>query len=186
MSQLHPGLVRLARTYVPHALAEEVAQDTWSAVITSIDRFEGRSSLKTWVYRILLNKVRTLAGREAKIVPFAAMGHSASVGADDSISMAERLQSQAQGPGHWSQPPEPWKEFPEALLERAEVLERIEAAIAELTPSQREVVELRDVQGLSADEVCNALGISSVNQRVLLHRGRVAVRAMLEEYLSDD
>lgn len=177
VEELHPGLVRLASTYVPRALAEEVVQETWAAVIKSIDSFAQRSALKTWIYRIMLNKVRTLAAREAKILPFAAMGRAG----DDAQLVPELLES-----GHWTASPTPWPTEPGDVLERAEALEMIEKAIAELPTAQREVVELRDVQGWSAAETCNALGISAVNQRVLLHRGRVALRAKLEEYLSSE
>lgn len=182
VTELNPGLTRLARTYVTQALAEEVVQETWAAVIRSIDGFEQRSSLKTWIYRIMLNKVRTLAPREAKIVPFAAMGntgdgHHQSV--DPDRLMAEGL------PGHWTTPPPEWQRLPAEQFEAQETLDTIENAIKQLPPAQQEVVTLRDVQGWTADEVCNALGISSVNQRVLLHRGRTALRTILEEHFTD-
>lgn len=183
VTDLTPGLTRLARTYVPQALADEIVQETWAAVVSSIDRFEQRSSLKTWIYRILLNKVRTLAKRESKIVPFASMGNSRD--SDAEIVDAERF-AHPDRPGHWLGPPTSWDLLPAERVESDETLEMIRAAIVRLPESQREVVELRDVQGWTADEVCNTLGISSVNQRVLLHRGRSAVRAMLEEYLRDD
>lgn len=183
VADLNPGLARLARSYVPAALADEVVQETWVAVVRSIDRFEERSSLKTWIYRIMMNKVRTLAGRESKIIPFAAMGSGEDEGG--SVDM-ERLLHPDLGPGHWAETPRRWETLPAERLERVELLEMIEAAIAALPPAQREVVELRDVQGWSAEDVCNTLGISTVNQRVLLHRGRVAVRSLLEEYLANE
>ena len=183
VSDYNPGLVRMASTYVPAALAEEVVQDTWAAVVRAIDTFEGRSSLKTWIYRIMLNKVRTLATREAKIVPFAALGHT---GSDDEASVdPDRLRRPGK-PGHWSEPPTRWHELPAEHLEAEETLREILAAIEQLPPAQREVVELRDVQGWSPEEICNTLGISSVNQRVLLHRGRTALRRMLEQRFSSD
>ena len=182
VTELNPGLTRLARTYVTHALAEEVVQETWAAVIRSIDTFEQRSSLKTWIYRIMLNKVRTLAPREAKIIPFAAMsnsgdGHHAAVDPD-------RLMAEA-APGHWTTPPPEWQRPAADQLEAQETLNVIGDAIRQLPPAQQEVVTLRDVQGWTANEVCNALGISSVNQRVLLHRGRTALRTVLEEHFTD-
>ena len=181
VADLTPGLTRLARMYVPLALAEEVVQETWAAVITSIDRFEGRSSLKTWIYRILLNKVRTLGAREAKIVPFAAL---ASNGDGDSGAVdADRLMRDG-APGHWASAPPEWQRLPADLLEADETMKKIREAIERLPTAQREVVELRDVQGLTSDEVCNTLDLSAVNQRVLLHRGRTALRRMLEEYLT--
>ena len=182
VTELNPGLTRLARTYVTQALAEEVVQETWAAVIRSIDGFEQRSSLKTWIYRIMLNKVRTLAPREAKIVPFAAMGHTGD-GHHQSVDL-DRLMAEG-APGHWTTPPPEWQRGPADQLEAQETLDAIEDAIRQLPPAQQEVITLRDVQGWTADEVCNTLGISSVNQRVLLHRGRTALRTVLEEHFTD-
>lgn len=181
VAELNPGLIRLARTYVTEALAEEVVQETWASVVRAIDTFEERSSLKTWIYRIMLNKVRTLAPREAKIVPFAAMGNSAD--GNHQVVDPERLMRQG-SPGHWTKPPPQWQ-LPAEHLEAREAIEMITEAITQLPPAQREVVELRDIQGWTADEVCNTLGISSVNQRVLLHRGRATLRTMLEKYFND-
>lgn len=182
VAELTPGLIRLARHYLSEALAEEVAQETWVAVIASIDRFEQRSSLKTWIYRIMLNKVRTLAPREAKVVPFAALGHTS----DGTLHAVDPERLMREGaPGHWTQLPQQWQRLPAELLEAQETLEKITEAIARLPPAQQEVVELRDIRGWTAEEVCNTLDISSVNQRVLLHRGRTALRNMLEEYLHD-
>lgn len=182
VTDLNPGLVRMARMYVSPALADEVVQDTWMAVVTSIDSFEGRAALKTWIYRIMLNKVRTVATREGKIVPFTSLGpgeqHGAAVDPD-------RLVHPELGRGYWPEAPPRWDALPVERLEAAETYKRIDDCIAQLPAAQREVVSLRDVEGWTSDEVCNALGISSVNQRVLLHRGRVTLRAMLEEYLND-
>ncbi|MGH1489724.1 MAG: RNA polymerase sigma factor [Acidimicrobiales bacterium] len=184
VADFNPGLVRLARSYVSAELADEVVQETWVAVLRSLDSFEERSSLMTWIYRILMNKVRTLAKRESKIIPFAAMGHS---GSGDSPTVdPERLLNTKSGPGHWADTPPRWEGLPAEELESVEVLDMIIDAIAGLPMGQREIIELRDVQGRSAEEVCNTLGISSVNQRVLLHRARVAVRATLEGYLTND
>ncbi len=180
VAELTPGLRGLARTYVTNALAEEVVQETWAAVVKSIDSFEGRSSLKTWIYRILLNKVRTLAGRESRIVPFAALGL-----AEDGVSPAvepERFGDRLLSDGDWVIPPTEWSNTPAERLETDEVLGLVREAIDELPESQREVVELRDVQQLPPADVCEALGITSVNQRVLLHRGRANVRNKLEDY----
>jgi RNA polymerase sigma-70 factor (ECF subfamily) len=176
--ELRPGLVRMARMYVTAALADEVVQDTWLAVIDAIDTFEGRSSLKAWIYQILLNKVRTLATREARAVPAASLG-------PEQIPAGPRLElvNDELGPGYWPAPPEPWETLAPERLERNETLDRIAAAIEALPTAQREVVELRDVQGWSASDTADALGITDVNQRVLLHRGRKAIRKALEEYL---
>lgn len=179
---LNPGLTRLARTYVPAAIADEVVQETWMSVVKSIEQFEGRSALKSWIYRIMLNKVRTLAVREAKIVPFTSVGpRTDAVG--PSVD-SDRLFHPDLGQGYWPEAPVRWDSLPAERLEAQETGEHIHRAIEELPDAQREVVTMRDIEGWSADEVCNALGISSVNQRVLLHRGRVAVRQAIEEYLS--
>lgn len=182
VEELNPGLTRLARTYVPPALADEVVQETWLAVVKSIDRFEGRSALKTWIYRIMLNKVRTIAGREAKIVPFTSIG-AHSLGDRPSVE-PDRLVHPDLGHGYWPEAPPRWDTLPAERLEGRETKAHIMKAIDALPDAQREVVTLRDVEGWTADEVCNALGISSVNQRVLLHRGRVALREELEDFLS--
>ena len=178
VESLHAPLVRMARIYVPAALAEEVVQDTWLAVIEAIDTFEGRSSLKTWIYRILLNKVRTLATREARAVPVASLGPDY-----DPAGPRLELVHDELGSGYWPAPPEPWETLGPERLERNETLDRIAEAIEALPTAQREVVELRDVQGWSASETADALGITDVNQRVLLHRGRKAIRNAIEEHL---
>lgn len=180
VTELTPGLRGLARTYVTNALAEEVVQETWAAVVRSIDSFEGRSSLKTWIYRILLNKVRTLAGRESKIVPFAALGLG-----EDGVSPSvepERFGDRMLQGGDWVIPPTEWTNTPSEELEQGEVLDLVRDAIEDLPGSQRDVVQLSDVQQWPAADVCDALGISAVNQRVLLHRGRASVRNKLEDY----
>jgi RNA polymerase sigma-70 factor (ECF subfamily) len=178
VTELTPGLTRMARTYVRPALADEVVQETWMAVIRSIRQFEQRSSLKTWIYRIMLNKVRTLATREAKIVPFTSVGPSAE--SDAPSVAADRLVHPDLGNGYWPEAPVRWDTLPATVLESREVREQIQAGIAALPAAQREVVTLRDVDGWSADEVCETLGISAVNQRVLLHRARASLRARLE------
>ena len=183
VSELNPGMLRLAGMYLSTALAEEVVQDTWVAVVNSIDSFKEHSSLKTWIYHIMMNKVRTLAVREAKIIPFASLGHTDT---DDTPSVdPDRLVHASKGPGNWAQPLQEW-DIPAHHVEQVELLEHVSAALERLTIAQREVVELRDVQGWAAHEVCSTLGISSVNQRVLLHRGRAAIRGRLEEYLTNE
>ena len=178
------GLRRFARGYVSPSLAEDAVAETWLSVVRSIDRFEGRSSLKTWIYRILINTVRTLAGREARVIPFAAMGHGRDDGGQRTVVGPEDLDGAILGPGYLHAPPSRWDDMPADELQRVELLEMILEAIDALPPAQREVVHLRDVEGLSAVDVSTALEISAVNQRVLLHRGRVAVRRRLEEYLT--
>ena len=155
VQDLTPGLTRMARMYVSDALAGDVVQDTWIAVIDAIDSFEGRSSLKTWIYRILLNKVRTLATREARAVPVASLGPD-----HDPAGPRLELVHEELGPGYWPAPPEPWETLAPERLERKETLDRIAEAIEALPTAQREVVELRDVQGWSATDTAEALGIS--------------------------
>ena len=170
-----PSLLRLAQLYVSsRAVAEEVVQETWLAVLTGIERFEDRSSLKTWLFRILTNKAKTRGQREGRILPFSSL---AADGDEDQTAVAvERF---ARG-GAWATPP---RGVPEERLLAGEARARVEEAIAALPPNQRAVITLRDVEGLSADEVCTLLEISEGNQRVLLHRARSKVRAVVERYL---
>jgi RNA polymerase sigma-70 factor (ECF subfamily) len=174
----HAMLVRVARMYVPtQAVAEEVAQETWLAVFEGIDRFEGRSSLKTWLFRVLTNRAKTRGIREGRSLPFS------SLDAEEPAVEPERFHGGDHNwPGHWAAPP---RAFPEERLLAAETRQVLERAVAKLPPTQRAVISLRDIEGWSADEVCNALTISETNQRVLLHRARSAVRAALERYLEE-
>ena len=180
VTSLHPALIRYARIYLPDSIAEDVVQDTWESVVDNIDRFEGRSSLKTWICRILLNTIRTRATREAKVIPFAAVGYEA--GSNEPSVDHKRLMHPDLGPGYWPTAPSRWDTLPEDRLLGGELRGIAVTAIESLPAAQREVVTLRDVDGWTPDEVCEALGISSVNQRVLLHRGRSAVRTAIERY----
>jgi RNA polymerase sigma-70 factor (ECF subfamily) len=179
----HAGLIRVALMYVrTRAVAEEVVQDTWIGVLRSLPRFEGRSSLRTWIFRILANQARTRARREARSVPFSALA-----GPDDEGSVVDpdRFLS-ADHPtfaGHWASPPRNWDTIPEERLLASETRERVLEAIDGLPASQRTVISLRDVEGWSSEEVCDLLEISEGNQRVLLHRARSKVREALEDYL---
>lgn len=165
----HPSLVRVAMAFVrSRAIAEEVAQDTWVAVLRGIGRFEGRSSLKTWTFHILANRARTTGVREQRTV---------AVDVGDSSTVDGRRFDDV---GAWADPPAPWTDAVEDQIEAVKLAERALAAIAELPGSQRAVVTLRDVEGLSSREACDVLDISEANQRVLLHRGRARVRATLE------
>ncbi|HKU58153.1 MAG TPA: sigma-70 family RNA polymerase sigma factor [Gaiellaceae bacterium] len=178
----HGSLLRVAQIFVPsRAVAEEVVQETWLRVLGALDRFEGRSSLKTWVFRILVNTAKTRAQREGRSLPFSALHDPARV--PEAAVDADRFFSEADEhhPGGWSSPP---RELPEERLLAAETRERIADAIESLPPTQRAVISLRDVEGWSSDEVRNALDLSEVNQRVLLHRARSRVRQALEDYLS--
>jgi RNA polymerase sigma-70 factor (ECF subfamily) len=176
----HAALVRLARASVSsHAVAEEVAQETWLAVIQGIDRFEGRSSLKSWIFAILVNRARSRGVREQRIVPMSSLGGE---GDDGPAVDADRFVAAGQRwGGHWSSPPVPWQEPAERLIAN-ETLGVVAEAIERLPAQQRAVVSLRDVEGWSSEEVCALLELSEGNQRVLLHRGRARVRAALEDH----
>jgi RNA polymerase sigma-70 factor (ECF subfamily) len=176
-------LLRVAQIYVAsRAVAEEVVQETWIGVLNGIDRFEGRSSLKTWIFRILTNIAKTRGQREGRTVPFSALERPEAV--PEAAVEADRFlpPDHERWPGHWATKPEPW---PEDRLLATETLGIVDRAIDELPPAQRAVIGLRDVQGWSAEETCNALGVSETNQRVLLHRARSKVRRALEDYLSE-
>jgi len=178
-----PFLLRLALMHVPsRAIAEEVVQDTWVAALDGIDRFEGRSSLRTWLASILLNKARTRGQRERRVLPFSFLRRRRDEGRDEPAVDADRFQSaRDQQPGSWARPPVYW-ESPEEKLSSDEARRVLLEAIAELPPRQRDVIALRDISGWSAAETCNVLGLTETNQRVLLHRARSKVRAALERH----
>jgi RNA polymerase sigma-70 factor (ECF subfamily) len=176
-------MIRLARSYVPSdAVAQEVAQETWLAVVEGLNRFEGRSTLQTWIFRILMNRARTRGKRERRSVP----SPSPIGDAEPSVDPARFQGPTGRYPGGWASPPARWDEHPESRLQSKEALERIRAAIESLPDSYRAVITLRDVEGWSSQEVCNALGLSETNQRVLLHRARSRVRRALERYLEEE
>jgi RNA polymerase sigma-70 factor, ECF subfamily len=178
-----PFLMRLALMHVPsRAIAEEVVQDTWLAVLNGIDRFEGRSSLRTWIASILLNNARTRGQRERRVLPFSFLQRRRDEGRDEPAVDTDRFQSLRDArPGHWARPPAEWSS-PEETLSTQEARRVLLEAIAALPVRQREVIALRDISGWSAAETRNALGLSETNQRVLLHRARSKVRAALERY----
>lgn len=172
------SMLRVARLYVGiGAVAEEVVQEAWVGVLKGIGSFEGRSTLKTWIFRILTNIAKTRGQREGRTIPFSALA------ADDEPAVdRDRFQGpEDRSPGHWASPPRGWG--PEERLLGSETREVIDAAIAELPPSQAIVITMRDVDGFTSEETCNALDISETNQRVLLHRARSKVRQALEDYL---
>ena len=178
------SLRRTAMAYVPsRAVADEVVQETWLGVVKGIGRFEGRSSLKTWIFRILMNVARTKGVRENRSIPFASAARGG-IDGDEPAFDADRFRppSDADWPYHWVSFPTAWEHEPADRLEAGETLEIVRAAVAALPPAQREVMTLRDVQGWSSAEVCNTLDITETNQRVLLHRARSKVRAALELY----
>jgi RNA polymerase sigma-70 factor, ECF subfamily len=177
-----PALLRVARAYVPsRAVSEEVVQETWIAVMRGIDGFEGRSSLKTWIFRILTNVAMRRGSRERRSVPFAALAAAEDTGGP-SVDPERFLPADHElFPGHWLFMPMRWPTPEEGLLS-GETREVIVAAIEELPEAQRTVLALRDVEGWSSDEVSAALEISAGNQRVLLHRARARVRTAIEDY----
>ena len=180
----HAGLTRVARIFTPtRAVADEVVQETWLRVLGALDRFEGRSSLKTWVFRILVNTAKTRAQREGRSIPFSAL-HDPSRVPEAAVDPERFLpDDHPHHPGGWESPP---RELPEDRVIAGETREVIERAIEALPASQRAVISLRDVEGWSSDEVRNALDLSEVNQRVLLHRARGRVRQALETYLNPE
>lgn len=177
-----PGMIRVAMAYVPsRAAAEEAVQETWIAVIRGIDRFEGRSSLKTWIFRILTNVAMRSGARERRSVPFSALAAAEDTG-EPAVDPERFLPPDHElWPGHWASMPAHWPTPEEGLL-AGETREVIAAAIAALPVAQRTVIALRDVEGWSSEEVCEALEISAGNQRILLHRARSRVRNAIEAF----
>lgn len=184
VDELHGPLIAFARTFTSSRdLPEEIAQETWLAVIRGLPRFEGRSSIRTWVFSILVRRARTLAAREARQ---GALGGGAQDSPGRSRGSANLGPEWSPGQGRvglWDEAPVPWHlEDPAALQQGAEALEVVNDALEGLPEAQRQVVLLRDVEGLSSSETCNILQLSETNQRVLLHRGRAAVRRALDGY----
>lgn len=181
----HPAMLRLASMYVPsRGVAEEVVQEAWLGVVRGIDRFEGRSSLRTWMYRILVNTAKTRGIKERRSIPFSSLSPPEDEDDERAVEAGRFLPSDhPRWPHHWDHAPASWDGIPEDRLLGGETRAVVETAIAGLRPSQREVITLRDVLGWESREVCEALGITEVNQRVLLHRARSHVRRALEGYL---
>lgn len=172
VERYHPSLLRLAETMVPsRAIAEEVVQETWLGVLRGIGRFEGRSSLRTWLFHILVNRARTTGVREKRRAP----------AFTEWIPAVEP--SRFGKDGAWLDPPTPWPDDVDDRLAAQVLADRVRARLSQLPDLQRQVVTLRDLEGLSAAEVCELLGITDANQRVLLHRGRSRIRSMLEHEL---
>jgi len=177
------SMARLARSYVStQDSAEEVVQDTWLAVIQGVGKFEGRSSLKTWVYRILVNTAKNRGIREKRTVPWSGL---LPTGEDHgpTVDPARFQDANGEYPGHWREFPAPWP-TPEGAVLAGEIRQVIDEVLDTLPARQRTVLTLRDVDGHESEEVCAMLEISAANQRVLLHRARAAVRARLEIYFA--
>lgn len=178
-----PSMIRVARGYVPsHEIAEDVVQETWIALLKGIDKFEGRSSLRTWLFTVLINIAKTRGVRERKDVEVAVKAF-----AGGSVDPARFRPAGDEWPGHWrpSEVPAPFPDSPEGSLLSNELTAVARRGLEELPERQRIVVTMRDMLGLESDEVCELLDITVANQRVLLHRGRAAVRQVLEDYLRD-
>jgi RNA polymerase sigma-70 factor, ECF subfamily len=180
IQRYHGAMLRLALTYVnDRQLAEDVVQESWITVLRRLPDFEGRSSLKTWVFGILVNVARARRRKETRTLPFASLWRR-----DDADRRRPTVdQSRFGVDGMWLSLPDSWEDTPESKLIAEETMGKVRSAIGELPLKLREVIELRDVAGLHGHEVSEVLGISEVNQRVRLHRARAAVRQKLEDYL---
>ena len=175
-------MLRVAMVHVGNrAVAEEVAQDAWVGVLAQLDRFEGRSSLRTWVLRIVANRARTRAVRERRTLPFSSLDGQEEPG-PPAVEPERFLPAGHRWAGHWASPPRSWSDLPEERLLSAETRAEVERAVELLPPAQRAVITLRDVEQMTAVETCQLLGLTEGNQRVLLHRARSGVRRALERY----
>ncbi|MDQ3692982.1 MAG: sigma-70 family RNA polymerase sigma factor [Chloroflexota bacterium] len=184
LDHYHASMVRLAKFYVPNdEVAEEVAQETWIGVLRGIDQFEGRAAFKTWLFRILVNQAKRRGAREARSVPFSALARAEIGGHEPAVEPERFLPAGHEDAGHWAAELRDWRQTPEDVVLAQETRVQVRLAIADLPPGQRLVITMRDIEGWTADEVCNALAISETNQRVLLHRARSKVRRALERYL---
>jgi RNA polymerase sigma-70 factor, ECF subfamily len=186
VDRYHGAMIRFARGFVrDQAVAEEVAQDAWLGVLNGLADFAGRSSLKSWIFAIVANKAKTRAGKEARSIPFSAMAAREVSGAESAVDPGRFLGPDAQWPGHWARPPQSWGDRPEERLLGQEMMQQLTRILEGLPPAQRMVITLRDVEGHDAKSVCNILGVTETNMRVLLHRARSRVRGQLERSLAD-
>jgi RNA polymerase sigma-70 factor (ECF subfamily) len=177
---------RLARSFVPTpSVADEVVQETWLAVISGLAAFEGRSSLKTWIFRILVNRAQSRGARERRTTPFSSLLSAEDHERGETVDPGRFLGSGSPFDGYWAVAPTRFCELPEDRLLARETTELVAKAIGALPARQQQVIRLRDIEGWDADEVCEILGLSPGNQRVLLHRARAAVRAALEEHFTE-
>lgn len=184
VAEHHSGFVRVARAWVRDAAAaEEVVQKAWLAILESLSRFEGRSSLKTWLYGVVTNVARSHGRSRWREVPFSSLVDEEAAEGARSVPEDRFQPASSRWAGHWLAFPATFPEA-DALLERAELRRTLEAAVADLRPIQQQILVLCDIEGLTGEEVCNILGVSSTNQRVLLHRARAKLREVLERELS--
>ena len=184
VDRYHASLIRLAMAHVSdHSVAEEVVQDTWIAVLEGLDRFEGRSSLKTWIFSILIHKAKTRGVRESRHVSFSPTGAS-DEDADEPAVDPSRFRTTGHWAGYWASYPQPWDDgTPEKLLLSKETGAYLERAIQALPPTLRQILVMRDVEGVDSKEICALLGITETNLYVRLHRARSRVRQALEKYM---
>jgi len=187
IDRYHAPMLRLAMVFVPsQAVAEEVVQEAWMGVLQGLNRFEGRSSLKTWIFRILTNRAKTRAQREGRSVPFSSLPEFNIDFPEPTVDPERFKGPDQQWPGHWVSFPRSWDEIPEERMLSQETLTCIQDAIDALPAGQRDVITLRDIEGCPSSETCNLLGVSEANQRVLLHRARSRVRRALERYFEEE
>ena len=183
VERYHASMLRLARMYVEPGVAEDVVQDTWIGVLRGLSSFEGRASFKTWLFRIVANRARTRAVRNARSIPVSLLGEL-NLEPDETAVDPSRFQpADGRYPGHWLLKPSA-DDLPEERLLAGELNEVVRSALGNLPKAQSEVVRLRDVDGLASEEVCQLLNLTEGNQRVLLHRGRSKIRTALEAYLA--
>jgi len=184
IDQFHASFVRFAQGYVhDRALAEDVAQEAWIGILRGLHQYAGRASFKSWMFRILVNCAKRRATRESRSVPFSTVWDDTDNPLDSAVPEAWFRGSGDQFPGGWVMFPRSWSDAPEQRLISEEIRAELATEIDKLPHKQREVLVLRDVDGLSSDEVCNALQLSESNQRVLLHRARARLRQALAERL---
>jgi RNA polymerase sigma-70 factor, ECF subfamily len=179
-------LLRLALVYCrTRDLAEEVVQDTWLGVIQGIERFEGRASFKTWLFQILVNRARTRAVKEGRMLSFSSLSDEAESPSEPAVPADRFRPLDDPWPNNWAVPPHAWGESADTAVLRSETMELVQRAIAELSPAQQQVITLRDIEGWASEDVCNVLELSETNQRVLLHRARSRVRAAIEAHFEE-
>lgn len=185
VKQHHQPMRRLALSFVQtESVADEVVQETWLAVIRGLGDFEGRCSLKSWIFQILVNRARSRGARERRITPFSSLGDQADE-FGETVDPERFLPAGSRFEGYWAVAPSRFFALPEEQLLAQETTELVEEAIQDLPARQQQVMRLRDIEGWSSEDVCDSLSISAANQRVLLHRARAAVRAALESHFSE-